>query len=117
MGYFTRADLAFYYALADAFTVCDGYFCSVLGPTDPNRLMSMSATIDPAGSAGRPGGARPSRDRLAEYGKLSWETMPERLLAAGVSWKVYNDPLGLSRSARCRTSRPTTTRCRSPGSN
>jgi phospholipase C len=34
-------------------------------------------------------------DRLAEYGKLSWETMPERLLAAGISWKVYNDPLGL----------------------
>jgi len=28
MGYFTRADLAFYYALADAFTVCDGYFSS-----------------------------------------------------------------------------------------
>ncbi len=34
-------------------------------------------------------------NRLGEYGKLSWETMPERLLSAGVSWKVYNDPLGL----------------------
>jgi phospholipase C len=54
MGYFTRADLAFYYALADAFTICDHYFCSVLGPTDPNRLMSMSATIDPAGAHGGP---------------------------------------------------------------
>ncbi len=59
MGYFTRADLAFYYALADAFTVCDAYFCSVLGPTDPNRLMGMSATIDPAGTAGGPW-SRPS---------------------------------------------------------
>jgi phospholipase C len=94
MGYFTRQDLAFYYALADAFTVCDGYFCSVLGPTDPNRLMLMSATIDPAGTAGGPV-VQTFTDRLAEYGKLKWETMPERLLAAGVSWKVYNDPTGL----------------------
>jgi phospholipase C len=94
MGYFTRADLAFYYALADAFTVCDHYFCSVLGPTDPNRLMGMSASIDPAGTAGGPV-VQTFSNPVAEYGKLSWETMPERLLAAGVSWKVYNDPLGL----------------------
>jgi phospholipase C len=94
MGYFTRADLGFYYALADAFTVCDHYFCSVLGPTDPNRLMGMSASIDPAGTAGGPV-VETFLDRLAEYGKLKWETMPERLLSAGVSFKVYNDPLGL----------------------
>ncbi|WP_225447093.1 phospholipase C [Streptacidiphilus sp. PB12-B1b] len=94
MGYYTRQDLPFYYALADAFTVCDGYFCSVLGPTDPNRLMLMSASIDPEGAAGGPV-VETFGNRLAEYGKLSWETMPERLLAAGVSWKVYNDPVGL----------------------
>jgi phospholipase C len=94
MGYFNRQDIAFYYALADAFTVCDAYFCSVLGPTDPNRLMAMSASIDPAGAAGGPV-VQTFTDRPAEYGKLSWPTMPERLLAAGVSWKVYNDPLGL----------------------
>ena len=93
MGYFTRSDLAFYYALADAFTVCDHYFCSVLGPTDPNRLMGMSASIDPNGTNGGPV-VETFTNRPSEYGKLSWETMPERLLAAGVSWKVYNDPLG-----------------------
>ncbi|MDQ1361565.1 MAG: phospholipase [Acidimicrobiaceae bacterium] len=94
MGYFTREDIGFYYALADAFTVCDAYHCSVLGPTDPNRLMAMSATIDPEGTAGGPVLVT-FTDRLAEWGALNWETMPERLLAAGVSWKVYNDPLGL----------------------
>ncbi len=94
MGYYNRSDLAFYYALADAFTVCDGYHSSVLGPTDPNRLMAMSASIDPAGVAGGPV-VETFTDRPAEYGKLSWTTMPERLLAAGVSWKVYNDPTGL----------------------
>ncbi len=35
MGYYTRQDLSFYYALADAFTICDHYHCSVIGPTDP----------------------------------------------------------------------------------
>jgi hypothetical protein len=35
MGYFTRADLPFNYALADAFTICDGYHQSILGPTSP----------------------------------------------------------------------------------
>jgi phospholipase C len=94
MGYFTRSELAFYYALADAFTICDGYHCSVLGPTDPNRLMAMSASIDPAGAHGGPVITTAS-DRLAMTGKLNWETMPEALLKAGVSWKVYNDPTGI----------------------
>ena len=38
MGYYTREDIPFQFALAEAFTVCDHYFCSVLGPTGPNRL-------------------------------------------------------------------------------
>ncbi len=54
MGYYTRKDISLYYALADAFTICDGYHCSVIGPTDPNRLMSMSASLDPAGRHGGP---------------------------------------------------------------
>jgi phospholipase C len=94
MGYYNSSELAFYYALADAFTVCDGYFHSVLGPTDPNRLMGMSASIDPNGTNGGPVVVT-FTDRVAEYGQLSWETMPEALLKAGVSWKVYNDPTGL----------------------
>jgi phospholipase C len=94
MGYFTRDDLAFYYALADAFCICDAYHCSVLGPTDPNRIMSISATIDPAGAAGGPV-LQTYSDRQANYGAFSWTTMPERLTAAGVSWKVYNDPTAL----------------------
>ena len=96
MGYFTGADLPFYYALADAFTICDHYFCSVLGPTDPNRTMAFSATIDPAGQSGGPVLVTQVEGRAAQYGTFLWETMPERLLDAGVSWKVYNDPTGLA---------------------
>jgi phospholipase C len=66
----------------------------VLGPTDPNRIMSPTATIDPDGAHGGPV-VQTFSNRLGEYGKLCWETMPERLFAAGVSWKVYNDSLAL----------------------
>ena len=40
MGYLTRTDLPYYHALADAFTICDGYFCSILGPTGPPSYLS-----------------------------------------------------------------------------
>jgi phospholipase C len=96
MGYFTSKDLAFHYALCNAFTVCDHYFCSVLGPTDPNRLMLMSGTIDPAGVAGGPIVETFTSTRLSVYNTCSWKTMPENLQAAGVSWKVYADGIGLA---------------------
>ena len=89
MGYFTRDDIPFYYELAENFTICDHYFCSVLGPTHPNRLMAISGTIDPAGVAGGP--IIVTNDALTPFqGTCSWQTMPEVLTEAGVSWKCYN---------------------------
>jgi phospholipase C len=88
MGYYDRADLPFYYALADAFTICDNYHCSVLGPTDPNRLMALSGTIDPAGKAGGP--VLISNESVDAIWSAHWDTMPEVLEDAGVSWKVYS---------------------------
>jgi phospholipase C len=55
--------------------------------------MAMSATIDPAGTAGGPV-LQTYVERVTHYGSLHWETMPERLLDAGVSWKVYSSRLG-----------------------
>jgi phospholipase C len=88
MGYYNRSDVPLYYALADAFTICDGYHCSVIGPTDPNRLYSMSATIDPDGKAGGPLVETKLGGRSNVF---SWTTMPEALSRQGVSWKVYTD--------------------------
>ena len=96
MGHYSRGDLPFYFALADAFTICDQYFCSVLGPTDPNRCMAMSASIDPAGVNGGPVLLTQVQGRPEQYGTFTWPTMPEALLEAGVTWKVYNDPTGLA---------------------
>ena len=86
MSYFDGRDIPYFYGLARAFTVCDRYFCSVMGPTDPNRAYSMTATMDPDGKAGGPlMAAFPSQPPA-----MSWTTMPEQLEARGISWKVYS---------------------------
>jgi phospholipase C len=41
MGYYTRDELPFQYALAEAFTICDAYFCSIASGTDPNRSVFL----------------------------------------------------------------------------
>jgi len=84
MAHLTRTDIPFHYALADAFTVCDGYHCSLLGPTDPNRYHMWTGWV---GNDGQGGG--PVVDN-AEQG-YSWSTYPEKLHAAGISSKVYQD--------------------------
>jgi phospholipase C len=85
MGYYTREDIPFQFALAENFTVCDHYFCSVLGPTWPNRLMHISAWIDPEGAGGGP---ITSNVDPVPY---EWQTYPEALTGAGVSWQVYQE--------------------------
>src|SRR5713226_7738350 len=92
MGYYARADIPYYYAVADAFTICDNYFCSVIGPTDPNRLYTIAASIDPAGQNGGPLLQTLVANRSSFFGKLTYTTMPEQLQARGISWKVYSSP-------------------------
>ncbi len=89
---YTRADLPYYYALADAFTICDNYFCSVMGPTDPNRLYSMAASLDPDGTNGGPVLQTIVTNRSSFSGRLTYTTMPEQLQSRGISWKVYSSP-------------------------
>jgi len=84
MAHMERSDLPFHYALADAFTVCDEYHCSMLGPTDTNRYYMWTGWD---GNDGKNGGPVIANDELG-YG---WQTYPERLQAAGISWKIYQD--------------------------
>jgi phospholipase C len=44
LGYWTAAELPFYYALAGTFPVADRWFCSCLGPTFPNRRFLIAGT-------------------------------------------------------------------------
>ena len=78
LTYYTGEDLPYYWALADRFTLCDHYFCSVLGPTTINRAFSVAAA---AGS-------------LRDNSSVATATLPEttivdRLQAAGVDWRCY----------------------------
>jgi phospholipase C len=84
MAHLSRSDIPYHYALADAFTVCDAYHCSLLGPTDPNRYHMWTGWV---GNDGKNGG--PVIDN-AEAG-YDWSTYPELLEKAGVSWKIYQD--------------------------
>lgn len=93
LGYYTRADIPFYYALADAFTICDQHFCSSLTATTPNRLFLWSGTIRERQTADSPAHLR---NEDADYGRwVSWPTFPERLEDHGISWKVYQNELTL----------------------
>ncbi|ASN22791.1 phospholipase C, phosphocholine-specific [Streptomyces pluripotens] len=85
LGFMNRSDIPFHYALADAYTICDAYHCSILSATGPNRTYLWSGTIDPAGTAGGP-----AYDGGDESG-LRWQTYAEALQKAGVSWKVYQN--------------------------
>ena len=70
--------------LAEAFTICDAYHSSVMGPTWPNRLYWMTGMIDPDGQGGGP----IIKNQVRPEG-LTWKTYAERLEEAGVSWRVY----------------------------
>lgn len=84
MTCYNRNDMPYHYALADAFTICDAYYSSVMGPTDPNRYHLWSGWTGNDGSGGGPVISN------AEVG-YSWTTFPERLQQAGVRWKLYQD--------------------------
>jgi phospholipase C len=84
MAYLTRQDIPFHYALADAFTICDAYHCSLMGPTDPNRYYMWTGYT---GNDGAGGGPVITNDELG----YAWTTYPERLERAGISWKIYQD--------------------------
>jgi phospholipase C len=99
MSYMTRDDVPYHCALADAFTVADAYFCSVMGPTNPNRDHLFTGCIGNVNYLvnGTDGfGAGPvTYNGLSVNGKpFVWETLPEVLQAAGVSWKFYQDLAG-----------------------
>jgi phospholipase C len=109
MGHYQRQDIPFQFALAEAFTICDAYHCSLTTCTDPNRIIAFSGSnSDPALRAqginctdanaevtnGRclVGGTMPSPGYSFHGTAFTWPTLPELLQDAGVSWKIYQNP-------------------------
>nr|WP_202885177.1 phospholipase C, phosphocholine-specific [Actinopolymorpha cephalotaxi] len=89
MAYYERRDIPLQYELADTFTLCDAYHCSVFGSTNPNRNYLWSGTV----------GFEPGTEERAvtnaaydyDHPGYEWTTYPERLEAAGVSWQIYQE--------------------------
>lgn len=94
MGYYRREDIPFQFALADAFTLCDAYHCSIHTGTNTNRLFLWSGTNDPHGRGGGPviDNVDDSLDKPDDdQPRYHWTTYCERLQAAGIDWRHYQD--------------------------
>jgi len=95
MGYFTRTEIPFQYAVADAFTICDGYHQAIMAPTSPNRMYFWTGTS--SGWISNPNDYEV--DFGPDAGTPEVTTYPELLQAAGIDWRVYtNDQVGDSGS-------------------
>ncbi len=84
MGYYTEADLPYYYWMAKSFAISDRHFCSLLGPTWPNRFYFY-------------GGTSWGNIKTSDFGfltnnvYLSSDKLLDTMDKAGRSWKIYRD--------------------------
>jgi phospholipase C len=79
IGYYTARQLPFYYSLFNNSALCANYFCSLLGPTWPNRFYFAGGTS---------GGI--TTNGIWGYGIFDYPIILDLLDEAGVTWKVYN---------------------------
>ncbi len=109
MAYYTREELPFQYAMAESFTICDAYHCSIATGTDPNRIVFFSGSnFDPEKRAAGINctdensepvnlrcwikGALPEPGYTYKGSAFKWPTIPDVLEKEGVSWRIYQDP-------------------------
>lgn len=78
IGYHDRGDIPFLYDLADHFALCDHWFSSLLGPTQPNRYYLY---------AGQSGGYKANMESILSG--LNFRTLFDLLDEAGIEWRSY----------------------------
>lgn len=93
MGFYDRSDVPFYYALADAFTICDHNFCSSLTGTTPNRLFFWTGNIRPQPDGNSKPAVYNSMAESRDNAYVDWYTFPELLEDNGISWRIYQNEL------------------------
>jgi phospholipase C len=112
MGHYTRAELPFQFALAEAFTIGDDYHCALASCTDPNRIShvcgsSWNPTLTAQGTPCTDAegevnnlrcwitGTWPtpgySYNAIAPNQPFTWPNIADQLTAAGISWRIYQD--------------------------
>ena len=86
LAYYNEGELGFIHPAAKAFTLYDNYFCSLLGPTWPNRYYKWSA---------QSGGKIDNNPPASSVGN-QWPTIFDAALAEGISATYYNSDLPFS---------------------
>ncbi|MDQ8935907.1 phosphocholine-specific phospholipase C [Acinetobacter rudis] len=90
MGYFKQQEVEYQFALANAFTICDAYHCSMHAGTNPNRKFIWTGSNGP--KAANVASVVNEFDAIgSSQSGYHWKTYPERLQEAGISWKVYQN--------------------------
>jgi phospholipase C len=110
-----QPDLPNYWAYAQRYALADRYFTSVQGPSLPNHLFTVAATaggvienVDNSTSGkncdGTPSGTVPVLDENGNITRQSpcfdFQTLPDELEAAGISWKYYAQGGGILSTIR-----------------
>lgn len=96
LAYYDRQDIPFYYALADAFTVCDQHFCSSLTGTTPNRLFFFTGTIRGEKSENKVAVVDNHQAESRDNVFIDWPTFQETLEDNGIDWRIYQNELWTS---------------------
>ena len=87
MGYYNGSDLNYYYFMASKFATSDRWFQPTMSRTNINREYLIGGTSG--------GYTYPNGTDAVDTPQLKGPTIFEELQAAGVSWKIYVNPLGI----------------------
>ena len=83
LSYYDWHELPNYWEYARKFTLCDNFFSSLAGPSEPNHLYTVSS---------QSGGLvnNPSPEINEQDGVYTFPTLAELLQQSGISWKYYD---------------------------
>lgn len=96
MGYYTASEIPVQHAAAEAFTLCDQYFASMMAGTTPNRhyWMTGRSGFEPLSDRSVSGLRCVENDAFdsePDHTGYTWDTQAEALERAGVTWQVYQE--------------------------
>jgi len=85
LKYFTNAQLAGEWNLAEQYGLGDNYFQPVLGPTIPNRITAITGTVPP------PSFANSESINSSALASLALRSMFTEMTSQGLSWGYYSE--------------------------
>jgi phospholipase C len=94
MGYYGAQQLATYDLLAREFAICDHWFCSHVGPTWPNRFVTITGDLN-RDSYGEPEVNTPL---FSDFTPSEATTIFDLLTARGVSWRYFQQRASIMRA-------------------